>query len=174
MVNTDAMEIEDPTPAEASKKKNQADGKGKGKGNKWQRQQAKAKQVKKEPVFSGYSSRVIELSNSPGDICIAVKIADKVLDAGLIVGTEIKVCLTMTRNTIPQIRQMKAIASICKKPAVHNVKHAMLQNLLLGDDIYTGKDAPARTVQEDHFSRMEDVEKRAFNDFRDACNFNGL
>ncbi|TGO49712.1 hypothetical protein BCON_0203g00250 [Botryotinia convoluta] len=144
IVDVNAMEIEDPTPAEASKNKNQA--KGKGKSNKWQKQQAKAKQVKKGPVFQ---------------------------DASLIVSTEIKVCLTMTRNAIPQIRQMKAIASICKKPAVHNVKHAMLQNLLLGDDIYTSKDAPARTVQEDHFSRMEDVEKRAFNDFRDACNFNG-
>ncbi|TGO20620.1 hypothetical protein BPAE_0280g00070 [Botrytis paeoniae] len=171
IVDTDAMEIEDPTPAEASKNKDQA--KNKGNGNKWQKQQAKVKPAKKEPVFPMYSCRIIELANSPGDLCIAVKIADRGLDASFVVGSEIEVCIIMTRNAIPQIRQMKAIGSICKQPAVHNVKHAMLQNWLLGDDIYTGKDTPAQSVQDDHFSRMKDVEKQAFNDFRDACNFNG-
>ncbi|TEY43602.1 hypothetical protein BOTCAL_0368g00010 [Botryotinia calthae] len=109
-VDADAMEIEDPTPAEASKNKNQTRNKGNGNSNKLQKQQAKVKPVKKEPAFPMYSCRVIELANSPGDICIAVKISDKVLDASFV---------------------------------------------------------------DDHFSRMIAVEKQAFNDFRDACNFNG-
>ncbi|KAF7950205.1 hypothetical protein EAE96_007496 [Botrytis aclada] len=120
-----------------------------------------------------YSCRVIELANSPGDLCIAVKIAEKVLDASLVAGSEINVCIIMARNAIPQIRQMRAIGSICKQAAGHNVRHTLLQNWLLGDDIYTGKDMPAQSVQDDHFSRMKDIEKQAFIDFRDACNFNG-
>ncbi|TGO80908.1 hypothetical protein BPOR_1540g00010 [Botrytis porri] len=120
------------TPAEAFKNK--------GNGNKWQKQQPKGKPMKKEPAFPMYNCRVIELANSPGDICIAVKIA---------VGR-------------------KPCGSICKVPHTYHMKHEMLQDLLLGDDIYTGKDLLAQSVQDDQFSRMKDVEKQAFIDFRDA------
>jgi hypothetical protein len=120
-----------------------------------------------------YKGRTINV-DSDADFVVSFFVQKKEERAEFVEGQQITVALKMDRNPIPTRRQLKEVMKDCKKPSKKDGwKFRAMQRFLKGAGNPETDSETLGSLKEEAFARMDDREKKLFQDYIDSCNMNG-